>query len=570
MKDLAAEQNEATEHARVDVAVHSAIGQFTGGLSPSALATSCLDWWMHLAGSPAKQADLTSLALQNAATMMMDLMTPALRHQNEDITDKRFRDVEWQTYPFSLYSKWFLMQQDWWQAATTGLHGVEPEHERIVSFAARQVLDTLSPSNYPTTNPVVLKRTLEERGANIQRGFENWIEDFNHILSGAPKPQTDYIVGESIAVTPGQVIYRNRLIELIRYTPATEKLHPEPILIVPAWIMKYYILDLSPQNSLIKYLCDQGYEVFAISWKNPDQDDADLGMQDYVDLGVRAALDQIAPAGSDRRIHAAGYCLGGTLLSIMAAAMARDGDDRLATVTLMASQVDFSEAGELSLFINESQVSFLEDIMKTQGYLSADQMSGAFQMLRSNDLIWSRLIRHYLLGERTAMNDLMAWNADTTRMPAKMHSQYLRSLFLRNALARGQYKVDRKTIALTDIKTPVFSVATEKDHVSPWKSVYKISRLTDTELTFLLTNGGHNGGILSEPGHPHRHYRLSKLNHGQPHLTPEQWFDQTEPENGSWWPVWTQWLDSHSSAAGIPDARIYPNMAAAPGTYVFG
>ncbi|WP_299692158.1 alpha/beta fold hydrolase [uncultured Tateyamaria sp.] len=538
----------------LDAQWHAALGQLTGGLSPAALATAYLDWWLHVIGSPEKQAELAKLALDRTA-----------QHSQ---TDPRFADPAWDQFPYNVVSQGFLAAQNWWDAATTDVHGVDPKHAKIVNFATRQWLDMVSPANFAATNPLVHKRTLEEGGKNLVRGARYWMEDFNRLLAKAPRGSGHYTVGKDLATTPGDVVMRNDLVELIRYRPTTETVHPEPILIVPAWIMKFYILDLTAQRSLVAYLRDQGFEVFILSWKNPDEADAERSMQDYIDLGVRAAIQQVQDMGRPR-LHVAGYCLGGTLLSIVSAAMARDGDDSIASVSLLAAQVDFSEPGELGLFINESQVAFLEDIMATRGYLKADQMAGAFQLLRSNDLIWSRVIRHYLLGERTPDNPLMAWNADATRMPARMHSEYLRQLFLQNDLAKGRFKVDGRAVALSDIRADIFCVATETDHVSPWTSVYRLSLLTDTDVTFVLTNGGHNGGILSEPGHKGRHFRVGHKTEGDSHMTAPKWYETYAAQDGSWWPQWTAWLQNHSS----PQKRIKAPkrvLGAAPGTYVFG
>ncbi len=545
----------ARDH-KTDSIWHAAIGQFTGGLSPAALATAYVDWALHLMASPDKQSELARLALESAAEV-------------DPSKDPRFSAPGWAGYPYNVMAQNFIAAQNWWDAATTGVRGVDPKHGNIVNFAARQWLDMLSPANFPMTNPLVQDRTRQEGGQNLIRGARYWIEDFNRLLTKQPRRPSSYAVGADLGTTPGDVVMRNRLVELIRYHPTTEEVRPEPILIVPAWIMKYYILDLTAQRSLVAYLRDQGFEVYILSWKNPGEEDADLTMQDYIDLGIRAAIAEVTSTKT-KRLHAVGYCLGGTLLSIAAAAMARDGDETLASVSLLAAQVDFSEPGELSLFINESQVAFLEDMMRTSGYLKADQMAGAFQLLRSNDLIWSRVIRHYLLGERTQDNPLMAWNADATRMPAAMHSEYLRSLFLKNDLAKGRFKVDDTSVALTNIRCPVYSVGTETDHVSPWQSVYRLGLLTDTEVTFTLTNGGHNGGILSEPGHRGRHFRTGCKTEHQKHVTAQDWYDSTPAQEGSWWPHWAAWLSAHSSAPIKAKKHRRSNLEPAPGRYVFG
>ncbi|MEW9921643.1 PHA/PHB synthase family protein [Marimonas sp. MJW-29] len=541
---------------RTDAGWHAMLGEFTGGLSPAALITAYVDWYIHLLASPDKQSELAGLAVENLSEI-------------DPAEDPRFADPAWAGFPYNVMAQGFLGAQRWWDAATTGLRGVDPKHENIVHFAARQWLDMLSPANFALTNPQVMARTRAERGENLIRGARYWIEDFNRLLSRQPRQSGHYKVGEDLATTPGDVVMRNRLVELIRYRPTTERVRPEPILIVPAWIMKFYILDLTEERSLVAYLRDQGFEVYILSWKNPGEEDAELSMQDYVDLGVRAAVDHIAPGKGDR-LHAVGYCLGGTLLAIAAAAMARDEDARLATMSLLASQVDFSEPGELGLFINESQVSFLEDMMQTRGYLEADQMAGAFRLLRSNDLIWSRVIRHYLLGERTQDNPLMAWNADATHMPARMHSEYLRSLFLGNDLAKGRFEVDGASVALTDIRCPIYSVGTETDHVSPWKSVFRLGLLTDTDVTFTLTNGGHNTGILSEPGRGDWHFRTGHKTEAQRHVTAQKWFERTKPQDGSWWPHWAKWLAAQSGAPVAVPVRPRKSLGSAPGTYVFG
>ena len=381
------------------------------------------------------------------------------------------------------------------------------------------------------------------------------------------------MVGRDVGITPGKVVLKNRLMELIQYTPTTATVHPEPILIVPAWIMKYYILDLSPSNSLVKYLVDQGHTVFCLSWKNPGAEDRDLGMDEYLDLGFHAALDAVNAIVPNRKVHATGYCLGGTLLAVAAAAMARDGDDRLASMTLFCAQTDFSEPGELGLFVDESQVTLLEAQMQVKGYLGAEQMAGAFQMLRSYDLMWSRRVSEYLLGERRPMNDLMAWNADATRMPAKMHAQYLRRLFLDDDLSEGRYPVDGRPVSLGDIALPVFSVGTITDHVAPWRSVYKLHYLSPAEITFVLTSGGHNAGIVSEPGRPRRSFRVATRPAGGNYVPPDPWSEATPSRDGSWWPAWAAWLRARSGDPVAPPPlgaprKGYRPVGDAPGRYV--
>ncbi len=560
---------------QIDQHVHAALAQITNSLSPLTLALALIDWVGHLAVSPGKQLELAKLAAAEVAALQSAQLS-MLQHGPDFVapwsSDHRFKEDAWHHWPFNALQQSFLLTERWWKAATSGVWGVSGHHERIVSFAARQMLDLFSPGNNPLTNPVVLERTVKEGGNNLLRGISYLLEDTQRAAKSRPPAGSEaHQVGRDVAVTPGKVVCRTRLMELIQYSPTTEKVHPEPILIVPAWIMKYYILDLSPHNSLIKFLVDQGHTVFCISWRNPDKEDREQGMDNYLEDGFHAALQAINDIVPKRRVHATGYCLGGTLLAIAAAAMARDGDERLASVTLFAAQTDFTEPGELALFIDDSQISLLEAQMVEKGYLTAGQMAGAFQLLRSYDLLWSRLISQYLLGERGAMNDLMAWNADTTRMPARMHSQYLRQLFLHDDLSEGRYPVAGRPISLGDITIPVFAVGTESDHVAPWRSVHKIHYLSPAEVTFVLTSGGHNAGIVSEPGHPRRHYRIRTRPAGETYVAAEQWLEETPIQEGSWWTAWQQWLVVRSAMPVAPaktGSRHYPPLEDAPGTYV--
>lgn len=563
----------------LDRMTHALVGRATAAVSPTAMMLAWIDWLAHLMSAPGKQAELVQKAVRKAARLGV---YAARRTTNPDQPccieplpqDKRFRGEDWQAYPFNLIYQSFLLTQQWWHGATTGIRGVLPAHERTVEFAARQLLDMMAPSNFLATNPEMIRTTLAEGGANLARGALNFIEDWERAIAGRKPVGADaYPVGERVAVTPGKVVYRNRLIELIQYAPTTETVHAEPVLIVPAWIMKYYVLDLSPDNSLVRYLVAQGHTVFMVSWKNPDQHDRELGMEDYLHFGVMEALDAISRIMPKRQVHAVGYCLGGTLLAIAAAAMARDDDDRLKTVTMLAAQVDFTEAGELMLFISDSQLAFLEDVMWQQGYLDTRQMAGAFQLLRSNDLIWSRVLNTYLRGEREPMNDLMAWNADLTRMPYRMHSEYLRHLFLDNDLAEGRFTVGDRPVALADIRTPIFAVGTTRDHVAPWHSTYKIHLLTDTEVTYALTSGGHNAGIVSKPGHPRRRYQIATKGPSDKHVSADDWAAATPVRDGSWWPAWAAWLAERSGPRVAPPetgapTRGLPLLGDAPGSYV--
>jgi polyhydroxyalkanoate synthase len=564
----------------MDRVLHATMGRFTLGLSPYALWLAAADWAIHLSASPGKWQELTEKALQENIRFLIHLSRIASDPDFPPcveplVQDQRFQNEDWQKLPFKLFYQAFLLTERWWGCATTGIGGVSPHHEQVVSFMARQLLDAVSPGNFIATNPEVLSTTIREGGQNLLRGAQNFWADWERGIGGEPPEDTEtFVPGEDVAITKGKAVYRNRLIELIQYAPTTREVHAEPVLIVPAWIMKYYILDLSPGNSLVKYLVDHGHTVFMISWHNPTVHDRDLGLNDYLRLGVFEALNAVRAIVPDAKVNAIGYCLGGTLLSIAAAYLGRQKDTPINSLTLLAAQTDFTEAGELTLFIDDSQLNYLEDIMWEQGYLDSRQMAGTFQLLRSSDLIWSRIAQEYLLGRRSPMIDLLAWNADATRMPYRMHREYLRRLYLQNDLFEGRYRVQGSPVALSDIHVPIFVVATERDHVAPWTSVYKINLVKETGVTFVLTSGGHNAGIVSEPGHKGRRYRVSERAAGERSSEPRTWYANAKVVEGSWWPALLSWLERYSVAGMTKPpplgaaAQGYAPLEDAPGSYV--
>lgn len=549
--------------------LHAQEARLTQFLSPISLIQATMDWALHLANAPERRAYLAQQAFDNALRL-----NSRADWMNAPATDHRFKDPAWRQQPFDSYAQSFLLAEDWWRQATATTPGVSSPHTDLVAFMARQVVDMFAPSNFALSNPEVLRESVDRLGMNYIDGYKNWIDDLKNLLrSKAPGASANFIPGVNVAITPGKVIFRNELMELIQYTPTTDKVRPEPVLIIPAWIMKYYILDLSPDNSFIAYLVSQGFTVFCISWRNPDAAQAEVSLDDYRRLGIMAALDAVTRITDASRVHACGYCLGGTLLAIAAAQMARDDDRRFATLTLLAAQTDFTEAGELKMFTDESQLSMLDDVMWHQGYLDSAQMAGTFQILRANDLIWSRAIKTYLLGTREKPGDLIAWSEDATRMPYQMHSDYLHEMFLRNDLAEGRLKVDARTVAVSAIQVPMFVVGTETDHVAPWKSVYKINLLNEGEIRFVLTSGGHNAGIVSEPGHKGRHFRVATRLQGEPFEGPSEWQAKIPAQPGSWWPSYVAWLNERSgpriTAPQTGNAALgYAVLEDAPGGYV--
>jgi poly[(R)-3-hydroxyalkanoate] polymerase subunit PhaC len=562
----------------LDRVARATAARLTQGLSPHALLAAWFDWLSHLGRAPGTQLELAMLAGVHAARLMRFAAGANPAHErpfSPHQSDHRFDDPAWSKLPYLFWQQAFLAQEAWWCAATRQVRGMRSKDAERVRFMANQILDAFSPSNIPWLNPVIAERTLRESGSNLVRGAGHFIEDALRIIAMEPRRVVDgFQVGVNIAATPGEVVYRNDLMELIQYKPTTGEVIAEPILIVPAWIMKYYVLDLLAEHSLVRYLVDRGFTVFMISWKNPSATDRDITLDAYRTDGVMAALDAVNAIVPDRKVHACGYCLGGTILSVAAATMARDGDDRLASMTLLAAQTDFSEAGDLMLFVDESQTAFLEDMMWDQGVLDTKQMAAAFNALRPNDLVWSKITRTYILGERDQDTDLTVWNEDRTRLPYRMHSQYLRSLFLENRLTAGRFAVEGKVIALKNIDVPTFVVGTETDHIAPWRSVYKLHLFSDNELTFVLTNGGHNAGIVSEPGHAGRRYHVATRLPGARYVDADTWLAASAGKAGSWWPEWAAWLAARSDetrvfppAMGAPSHGLAP-LGPAPGLYV--
>ena len=567
----------AHPHENLDRASRAAVAYLTAGVSPHAFIQAWSDWALHLARAPGRQLELAERAQENTAKLIGQSLLPqkdAAPAFVPQAYDHRFRHAGWEKAPFKAMQQGFLAVQDWWDYATDHLRGLRPDDADRTRFMARQMLDIWSPSNFPALNPEIIAETRSTNAKNLIEGARNFLHDFVNTITQVHEPAPlGFEIGKDLACTSGEVVFRNALFELIQYAPRTDQVQAEPILIVPAWIMKYYVLDLSPHNSMVKYLVKQGFTVFMISWCNPTAAQAELSLEDYRARGVMKALDVVTAIVPAQKVHAVGYCLGGTILAIAAATMAREKDARLASISLMAAQVDFAEAGELLLFLDESQIAFLEDMMWEKGYLDRPQMARAFSAIRSEDLIYSRAVRRYYLGKEDIPTDLGVWVSDTTRMPARMHSEYLRGLFLENRLTAGRFAVNGRVIALKDIAAPIFAVGTETDHIAPWKSVYKTHLFTVSDMTFVLTSGGHNSGIINEPKRARGHHRISRRVPGALYLGPDGWFAQNDPQAGSWWPAWHNWLQEQSSgvaparAIGAPDQGFVP-IAAAPGTYV--
>jgi polyhydroxyalkanoate synthase len=485
--------------------------------------------------------------------------------------DKRFKHPEWsENAIFSFVKDSYLVAAKSILTAVREVKGMDDATARKVDFYTRQFVDALSPSNFVATNPEALVATLESGGQNLLRGLENLLVDLergNGRLSITMTDMKAFRLGENIATTLGKIIYQTDLMQLIQYGPSTQEVRRRPLLIVPPWINKFYVLDLQPKNSFIKWAVDQGHTVFVISWVNPDEKLAEKSFENYMIEGPLAALDAIESATGERSVNTIGYCLGGTLLASTAAYLAAKGDDRIASATYFVTLVDFTDVGEMAVFIDEGQLASLERRMRERGYLEAQDMATAFNMLRANDLIWSFVVNNYLLGKEQMPFDLLFWNSDSTRMPAAMHSFYLRKMYQQNLLAKpGGINLADTPIDLSKISTPTFILSTREDHIAPWKSTYAATRLYSGPVKFVLSASGHMAGVISAPGSKYGHWTNDNLP-----PSPDEWFADATPHQGSWWPVWDEWvtqLDSDRVPAREPGGGKLTIIEDAPGSYV--
>ncbi len=484
-----------------------------------------------------------------------------------DPKDRRFKDTAWkENEVFDFIKQSYLLSARYVQDVVTHVDGLDPKTAQKVDFYSRQFVDAMSPSNFLLTNPEVLRRTAETGGENLVKGLHNLLADLERGRGKLTIRMTDldaFKLGENIAVTPGKVVYQNDLMQLIQYAPSTETVLKRPLLIVPPWINKFYILDLRPKNSFVRWAVAQGHSVFIVSWVNPDAHLSDKGFEDYMHEGILDALSAIEQATGEREVNAIGYCLGGTLLASTLAWMAAKKDDRIRSATFFVTLTDFEEAGELGVFIDEEQLRALEEKMNRRGYLEGSEMATTFNMLRANDLIWSFVVNNYLLGNEPFQFDLLYWNSDSTRMPARMHSFYLRNMYQENRLAQpGGITLDGVAIDLGRVTAPSYFVSTREDHIAPWKSTYRGTQLLGGPTRFVLAGSGHIAGIVNPPeGGKYGHWINPDLPPG-----PEAWLAGATEMAGSWWSDWHHWitaLDRRQVAARVPVGD-----EPAPGSYV--
>jgi polyhydroxyalkanoate synthase len=488
--------------------------------------------------------------------------------------DKRFNDPAWKDeVVFDYLKQSYLLTARWLQGTVKEVEGVDGKTAQKIEFYTRQFIDAMSPSNFAMTNPQVLKATVDSKGENLVKGLQNLLTDLERGKGRLAIRQTDmkaFKVGGNVATSPGKIIYQNELIQLIQYAPLTDEVHAMPLLIVPPWINKFYILDLKPQNSFIKWAAEAGYTVFVISWVNPDEKLSSLSFEDYMKLGPLSALGAIEQAIGERQVSAIGYCIGGTLMAATLAYMAARGDDRIAACTFFTAQVDFTEPGELGVFIDEDQIAGVEQVMSKKGYLDGTEMATTFNMLRANDLIWSFVVNNYLMGKDPFPFDLLFWNADATRMPAAMHMYYLRNMYQKNLLVQpGGLVIDNVPIDLRRISIPVYIQAGKEDHIAPAKSVYKATQIFSGPARFMLAGSGHIAGVVNPPAAKKYQHWLNETGKNPPTLA--EWQAGATEHPGSWWNDWDKWLSEKSGGkvpARVPGAGGMPAIENAPGSYV--
>ena len=507
---------------------------------------------------------------QNTARRMWGLETDPVIQPSP--VDRRFKDEAWKENEiFDLIKQTYLLSARYVQDVVTHMDGLDRKTAQKVDFYSRQFIDALSPTNFLLTNPEVLRKTAETGGENLLRGLSNLLSDLERGHGKWTIKMTDtdaFRLGENIAVSPGKVIYQNDLMQLIQYSPSTDTVLKRPLLISPPWINKFYILDLRPKNSFVRWAVSQGHTVFMISWVNPDEHLSGKRFEDYMTEGHLAALDAIEQATGEREVNAIGYCLGGTLLASTLAWCAAAGDDRIKSATFFVTLTDFEEPGELGVFIDEEQLKALEERMDKRGYLDGSEMATTFNMLRANDLIWSFVVNNYLLGNEPFPFDLLYWNSDSTRMPAAMHKFYLRNMYQHNLLCQpGGVELNGRAIDLGKIEVPTYFLSTREDHITPWQSTYRGANLMRGENRFVLAASGHIAGVVNPPeGGKYSFWTNGVLPDG-----PEVWLESATEMSGSWWPDWQRWvtaLDRTQVPARIPGEGGLPALEDAPGSYV--
>jgi polyhydroxyalkanoate synthase len=489
-----------------------------------------------------------------------------------DPKDRRFKDEAWkENEVFDFIKQSYLLSARFVQDVVGHVEGLAPKTAQKVDFYSRQFVDAMSPSNFLLTNPEVLRKTAETGGENLLRGLNNLLGDLERGRGKLTIKMTDtdaFEVGKDIGISPGQVVFQNEVMQLIQYAPTTETVLKRPLLIAPPWINKFYILDLRPKNSFVRWATAQGHTVFMISWVNPDEKLAQLRFDDYMTEGIFGALDAIEKATGEREVNAIGYCLGGTLLASSLAYMNAVGDDRIKTATFFVTMTDFQEAGELGVFIDEEQLRALEGKMEKRGYLDGSEMASTFNMLRANDLIWSFVVNNYLMGNEPFPFDLLYWNSDSTRMPAAMHSFYLRRMYQENLLCQpGGISLNNQEIDLSRIKVPAYFLSTREDHIAPWKSTYRGTQLLGGENRFTLAASGHIAGVVNSPdGGKYSYWTNETLAKDA-----ETWLASATEIGGSWWPDWQRWILSHDKTevpARQPGDRTLVPIEPAPGSFV--